>query len=178
MPMLMSVRMRRWKEEMGRRSRRAPAVTLKSDSLFSREGGPGAPREGFDRPGPIFFERIGLRGEEKVFAAAGGGRVEFQDAGDEGVGLGGKIGGGNDLRDQADFESLPGRKRLAEKYERKGEARQGVFAEVRHDRGGGGAMAHFWKTKGSGVCYQREVGDGGEGQAGGAGGALGFGPGD
>src|SRR6266404_5846470 len=168
MPMLMSVRMRRWKEEMGRRSRRAPALTFKSDSLFPREGGQGT----------IFFESVGLRGEEKVFAAAGGGRVQFQDAGNEGVGFGGKIGGGDNLRDQADFESLLGRKRFAEKYKRKGEARQCVFAEVRHDRGGSEAMAHFWKTEGGGVCYQREVGDDGEAHAEGEGVALDFGYGD
>src|SRR5258708_20554653 len=87
MPMLMSVRMRRWKEEMGRRSRRAPALTLKSDSLFPREGGHGACGEGFDGQGTIFFESVGLRGEEKVFAAAGGGRGQFQDLGGEGVGF-------------------------------------------------------------------------------------------
>jgi len=153
-------------------------LTLKSDSLFPRKGGHGACGEGFDGQGAIFFESVGLRGEEKVFAAAGGGSVQFQDAGDEGVGFGGKIGGGNDLRDQADFESLLGRKWLAEKYERKGEARQGVFAEVRHDRGGSEAMAHFWKTEGGGVCYQREVGDDGEAHAEGEGVALDFGYGD
>src|SRR5260370_37205215 len=118
MRMVMSVGMGRWKEEMGRRSRRAPALTLKSDSLFPREGGHGACGEGFDGQGTIFFESVGLGGEEKVFAAAGGGRVQFQDSGDEGVGFGGKIGGGDNLRDQADFESLLGRKWLAEKYER------------------------------------------------------------
>src|SRR5260370_31905694 len=106
MPMLMSVRMRRWKEEMGRRSRRAPALTLKSDSLFPRKGGHGACGEGFDGQGAIFFESVGLRGEEKVFAAAGGGSVEFSDAGDEGVGVGGKIGGGDDLRGQNEVERL------------------------------------------------------------------------
>src|SRR5258708_5463316 len=97
MPMLMSVRMRRWKEEMGRRSRRAPALTLKSDSLFPREGGHGACGEGFDGQGAIFFESVGLRGEEKVFAAAGGGRGEFLDAGHGGRRFGGKIGGGRDF---------------------------------------------------------------------------------
>src|SRR5258705_6372683 len=103
MPMLMSVRMRRWKEEMGRRSRRAPALTFKSDSLFPREGGHGACGEGFDGQGAIFFESVGLRGEEKVFAAAGGGSIEFQDADDEGVGFGGKICGGENVRDEAEF---------------------------------------------------------------------------
>src|SRR5258707_8941524 len=137
MPMLMSVRTRRWKAEMGRRSRRAPALTLKSDSLFPREGGHRACGEGFDGQGAIFFESVGLRREEKVFAAAGGGRVEFQDAGDEGVGFGGKIGGGDDLRDQGDFESFPGGKRLGEKEERKSGERQGGIPEGRKGGGGG-----------------------------------------
>src|SRR5258707_5207171 len=158
MPMLMSVRTRRWKEEMGRRSRRAPALTFKSDSLFPREGGHGACGEGFDGQGAIFFESVGLRREEKVFAAAGSGRIEFQDAGDEGVGFGGKIGGGNYLRDQADFESLLGRKRLAKEYEGKGGAREGVFAEVRHDRGGGAGRALFGKKGGGGGGQQRGMG--------------------
>src|SRR5258707_12563136 len=103
MPMLMSVRMRRWKEEMGRRSRRAPALTLKSDSLFPREGGHGACGESFDGQGTIFFESVGLRGEEKVFAAAGGGSVQFLNVGGEGGGFGGKIGGGEQLGGQDGF---------------------------------------------------------------------------
>src|ERR1700680_2753723 len=102
MPMLMRVRMRRGKEEMGRRSRRAPALTVKSGSLFPREGGHGAGGEGFDGEAAVFFEGVGLRGEEEFFAAAGGAGIEFQDAGDESVVFGGEIGRGNDLGDETD----------------------------------------------------------------------------
>src|SRR5258708_38116471 len=106
MPMLMSVRMRRWKEEMGRRSRRAPALTLKSDSLFPREGGHGACGEGFDGQGAIFFESVGLRGEEKVFAASGVGRGHVQSVRGRGTRLCGTVVGRTDLRACADLVVL------------------------------------------------------------------------
>src|SRR5579859_902712 len=150
---------------MGRRSRRAPALTLKSGSLFPRERGHGTGGEGFGGKAAIFFEGVGLGGEEEIFAAAGGAGVELQDAGDEFVGNAGQLWRGTDHGDQADFERLLRSKRLAEKDEGKGETREGVFAEIGHDGGGSEAVAHFGEAEGGGVSYEREVGDDGEAHA-------------
>src|ERR1700675_597747 len=106
MPMPMSVRMRRWNLEMGRRSRRAPALTLKSGSLFSRVGGHGAGGEGVGGEAAVFFKGVGLGGEEEFLAAAGGAGVELEDACDQLVGYAGELRRGADHGDQADFESL------------------------------------------------------------------------
>ena len=119
-----------------------------------------------------------MRGEKEFFAAAGGAGVEFQDAGDQGVGFGGEIGGGNNLKDEADFEGALRRERFAEKDEREGEAWQGVFTEVGHDGGGSQAVTHFGEAERGGVGDEREVGDDGEAHAEAEGVGMDFGYGD
>src|SRR5579859_1415030 len=163
---------------MGRRSRRAPALTLKSGSLFPRERGHGTGGEGFGGKAAVFFEGVGLGGEEEIFAAAGGAGVELQDAGDEFVGNAGQLWRGTDHGDQADFLSLLRSEGLAEEDERKGEAREGVFAEVGHDGGRGEAVGHFGEAEGGGVGDEREGGHDGEAHAETESVALDFGYGD
>ena len=170
--------MRRWNWEMGRRSRRAPALTLKSGSLFPGEGRQGAGGEGFGGEGAVFLKGIGLGGEEEFFAPASGAGVELQDAGDESVGFAGEIGGGNYLGDEANFERALGREGLAEEDKRKSETWKGVFAEIGHDGGGSEAVSHFGETEGSGVGYEREIRDDGQAHAEAEGVALDFGDGD
>src|SRR5437899_7202145 len=160
---------------MGRRSRRAPALTLMRESLFAREDGESAGGESFSGEGAIFLEGVGLGGEEEFFAAAGGAGVELDDAGYQLVGFGGEIGGGNDLRDEANFQGFLWSERLAEENERKGEAREGVFAEVGHDGRGGEAVGHFGEAEGGGVGDEREVCDDGQAHAETEGVALDFG---
>src|SRR5882724_8554091 len=99
---------------MGRRSRRAPALTLIRESLFPCQRGQGARGEGFDGEVAVFFEGVGLSGEEKFLAAADGARVELQDAGNQLVGFGGEIGGWNDLGDEAKFQGILWSERLTE----------------------------------------------------------------
>jgi len=119
-----------------------------------------------------------LGGKEKFFAATSGTGVELQDAGDKFVGFGGEIGGGNNLRDQANFQGFLWSERLAEEDEREGEARESVFAEIGHDGGGGQAVGHFGEAEGGGVGDEREVGDDGEAHAETEGVALHFGDGN
>src|SRR6266702_2684550 len=114
MPMLMSMRMRRWNLEIGRRSRRAPALTLMRESLFPGERGQGAGGESFGGEAAVFFKCVGLGGEEKFLAAASGAGVELQDAGYQLVGFGGEIGGWNDLGDDANFQGILWSERLTE----------------------------------------------------------------
>ena len=153
-------------------------MTLKSGSLFPRERGHGAGGEGFDGEAAVFIEGVGLRGEEEFLAAAGGAGIELQDAGDKGVGFAREICGGDDSGDETDFLCALGREGFAEKDEREGKAREGVFAEVGHDGGRGQAVAHFGEAEGSGVGYEREVGDDGEAHAETEGVTLHFGYGD
>src|ERR1700724_1891728 len=87
MPMPMRPMMRRWKEEMGRRSRGGPAFTVAvAGRLFGGrlflpgEDGEAANGEDFGGQAAILFEGI-LRGDVKeFFAFAGSGGVEFQDS--------------------------------------------------------------------------------------------------
>jgi hypothetical protein len=116
--------------------------------------------------------------EEKFFAAAGGGGIEFQDAGDERVGFAGEICGWNDPGDQTDFKRLLRSERLTEEDERKSKARESVFAEISHDGGGGEAVGHFGEAQRRRVGYEREVGDDGQAHAETEGVALDFGNGD
>src|SRR5215470_7128564 len=128
---------------MGRRSRRAPALTLIRESLFLAECGEGALREGFEREAAVLLEGVALRGEEEFLAAACGAGVELENAGDKGVGFLRELFGGTNLRDEADFEGLVGSKRLSEENQWKSEARERVFPEIGHDGGGRKAVAHF-----------------------------------
>lgn len=153
-------------------------MTLKSGSLFPREPGQCAGSEGFGGEGAIFLEGVGLGAEEEIFAAAGGAGIELQNAGDDSVGFAGEIGGGNYLRDEANFESALGREGFTEQDERKGEAREGVFTEVGHDGGGSEAVGHFGEAQGSGVGDEREIGDDGKAHAEPEGVALDFSDGD
>jgi hypothetical protein len=135
------------------------------ESLFPGERGYRASGEGFGGEAAIFFECVGLRSEEKFFAAASGAGVELQDAGDKLVGYAGQLWRWADHGDQTDFESYLRSEWLAEENERKGEPRESVFAEVGHDSGGGEAVGHFGETEEGGLSDEREVGDDGEAHA-------------
>ena len=82
------------------------------------------------------------------------------------------------MGDEADFESLLRSKRFAEKDQGEGETREGIFAEIGHDGGGGEAVAHLGKTERGVFGDQWEVGDDGEAHAESEGVALDFGDGD
>jgi len=163
---------------MGRRSRRAPALTLIRESLFLAESGEGALREGFEREAAVLLEGVALRGEEEFLAAACGAGVELENAGDKGVGFLRELFGGTNLRDEADFEGLVGSKRLSEENQWKSEARERVFPEIGHDGGGRKAVAHFGETEGGTFGDKSEVADDGQAHAEAEGVAVYFGDGD
>src|SRR5580700_8020689 len=121
---------RRWKEEIGSRSRRAPAFTGTADSLLPCEEGHAADCQGFNGQPAVLVKGILLRSLEKFLAAPRGSWVEPENAIDESIGLASKSIGRTDLRDEADFESLLRGDRIAEKDEGKREARQSVLTQV------------------------------------------------
>src|SRR6267143_3574947 len=121
-PVPISSIIRRWKVEMGSRSRRAPESAVTASSLLPREQDQAGLRQGFDGKTTVLIEGVLLGGEKKAFAAAHGGRVEAQDTLDEGVGFGGEAIGGTDLEDQANSLRAVRVDGLPEQNERKCEA--------------------------------------------------------
>src|SRR5215813_7284477 len=121
---------------MGRRSRRAPALTLIPGSLFPAESGEGALHEGFEGEVAVLREGVALRGEEKFLAAASSAWFKLENARDKSVGFLRKLFGGTNLRDEADFKRLLWGEGLTEDNQRESEARESVFAEVGHDGSG------------------------------------------
>ena len=98
-----------------------------------------------------------MRGLEKFLAVARGVWIETQDAFDEGVHVGRESVRRADLRDEADLLRVLRSDGLAEEYERKREARQGVLAEVGHDRGRRKAELHLGKSQGRARGDKHEV---------------------
>src|SRR6266403_1971781 len=99
-PVPISSMIRRWKVEMGSRSKRAPESVVTASSLLPRERGQAAFRQGVNGVTAVLVEGVLLGAEKKAFAAAHGRRVELQDTFDEGVGFGREAINGTDLRDQ------------------------------------------------------------------------------
>src|SRR5882762_8160202 len=104
MPAPISSMMRRWKPEMGRRSRRAPESAVTARSLFPREHGQAAFGQGIDGETAVLVKGVLLGVEKKFFTAAHGPGVKPHDALDEGVGFRRKSVGRANLRDQADLQ--------------------------------------------------------------------------
>src|ERR1700692_4822148 len=126
---------RRWNEERGSRSSRAPAFTGTATSLLPREHGQAAHRQSFRGQAAVLVDGVLLRGLEKFLAVARGIRVEMENALDEGVDVGGESVRRADVGDEADFLGLLRGDGITEEDQGKREARQGVFAEISHDRG-------------------------------------------
>src|SRR5713226_793725 len=103
MPAPTSHIIRRWKLEIGSRSRRAPESAVTANSLLPREQRQAALPQGIYGETAVLIKRVLLGVQKKVFAAARGGRIELQDALDESVGFRGKALGGTDLRDQTNL---------------------------------------------------------------------------
>src|SRR5580692_7826786 len=130
----MSHMIRRWKEDSGRRSSRAPAFTGTAGSLLPREHGQAARRQGFRGQTAVLVERVLLHRLKKFLAGPCGIRIETQDAFDDGIDIGCEGARRANVRDEADLLRLLRSDGIAEEDERKREARQRVLAEVRHDR--------------------------------------------
>src|SRR3974390_3805336 len=100
----MSSMMRRWNDEMGRRSSRPAALTIIKGSSLLCEGGHAARGEGFRGKGGVFVERVLLCVDEKLLATARRGRIELQNPLDELVQFLRQAAVRANLRDQPDFQ--------------------------------------------------------------------------
>src|ERR1700674_3277659 len=110
---------RRWKEDNGRRSSRAPAFTGMAGSLLPRKHGHAADCQGFRGQTAILVERVLLSGLEKFLAVPRGIRMETQDAFDDGIDVGCQLARRADMRDEADLLRLRRCDRIADQDERK-----------------------------------------------------------
>src|ERR1700737_5225767 len=89
---------RRWNEEMGRRSRRAPAFTGTASLFLLREDGQAADRQSLNGEAAILVKGVLLRRHEKFLAVSRGIRIELKYAFDKGIGIGCKTPRRPDLR--------------------------------------------------------------------------------
>src|ERR1700682_6789825 len=89
---------RRWNEEMGSRSRRAPAFTGAASLFLLREDGHAADRQRFNGQTAILVKRVLLRRYEKFLAVSRGIRLELKYALDNGIGIGCETPSRKDLR--------------------------------------------------------------------------------
>src|ERR1700730_13792047 len=114
----MSHMIRRWKEDSGNRSSRAPAFTRTAGSRLPREHGQAACRQGFRGQTAVLVERILLRRLEKFLAGPRGIRIETQDALDDGIDIGCESARRADVRDESDLLRLLRSDGIAEEDER------------------------------------------------------------
>src|SRR5215472_1171801 len=157
MPMPMSIKMRRWNTDRGRRSRRAPAFTVKTGSLFFVEHGQAAFGERFDGKSAILVEGVLLRREEKLLAAPRSIGVETQNARDECIRFANQFLGRADLRDKPDLERVLWTDGFTEQYQRKGGPWQCIFAKVGHDGRRSEAGTHLGERQRGVFRNQHEV---------------------
>src|SRR6266404_447578 len=95
-PMPISHMIRRWNGEIGRRSSRAPALTV-TCLLRLCEQGHAAGRQRFNRQSAVLVEGVLLCQLEKFFAAAGRACVEPKNPLDKRIGVAGEAVGRADL---------------------------------------------------------------------------------
>src|SRR5260370_27400594 len=123
---------RRWNEEMGSRSSRAPALTGAPSLFLLRGDGHAADRQRLDGQAAILLKGVLLRREEKFFAGSRGIWIELQDSFDSGIGNGYEARWRTNLRNEPNLQSLLRRDGVAKQNQRKRETRQRILAELRH----------------------------------------------
>src|SRR5258705_9819349 len=129
-PAPISHMIRRWNEEIGSRSRRAPAFAGAASLFLLREDGHAANRQRLNGQTAILVKGILLRREEKLLAGARGIRIELQDSFDSGIGNGCETRGWTNLGNEPNLQSLLRSDGISEKDKRKRETRQSVLAEI------------------------------------------------
>src|ERR1700676_4430259 len=132
-PMPMSHMIRRWNEETGSRSRRAPALAVTTSLFRLREQGHTADRQGFNSQSAVLVKGVLLGCLEEFLAASRGSRIELTDTLDDNIRVADQAVGRADLRNEADLQRALRVDRIAEQDEGKRKARQRVFAQVGHD---------------------------------------------
>src|SRR5579863_7271300 len=100
-PMPISHMMRRWNDEMGRRSRRAPALAVASRSLPPIQPGQTVDGQGFCSQAAVLLERVLLGRLKKLLAPPRGAWVELKNAVDQGIRLRGQGLAPANLRDKS-----------------------------------------------------------------------------
>src|SRR5579863_6388522 len=98
--------MRRWNEDIGNRSRRAPAFTRTVRSLLPRQHSQAAHGQGLGGQAAVLVEGILQRGLKKFLAVPRGRGIEAQDAFDEVIDIRRQCACWADVRDQADLPRL------------------------------------------------------------------------
>src|ERR1700676_1549040 len=156
-PMPMSHRIRRWKEEMGSRSRRAPAFAVAASSLPPGEHGQAAHGQSVDGQTAILGKVVLLGGLEKFLAAPHGSRVELKNGLDQSIGFARQTISRTNLRDETDLQCSLRRDGIAEEHKRKSKARQRVVAQIGHDCGRRETRTHFGKLQNGMLSDQNEV---------------------
>src|SRR6516225_2453330 len=155
--MPMRVTIRRWNPEIGRRSRRAPALTFMPSSLL-----PGQRRQGplcqcIQCQNAVLRKIVILRSEEKLLASPHSVHVELQNSRDRSVHLARKCFGGTNLGNKTDLERARRRERFTKQHQRKRMPWQSVSTEIRHDRRRSKSMPHFRKTQRGALGNQSKV---------------------
>src|ERR1700674_1416295 len=79
-PMPISHRIRRWNEEIGSRSRRAPAFAVAASSFLPGEHGQATHGQSLDGQSTILVKAVLLRALKKFLAAPRGRRVQLKNA--------------------------------------------------------------------------------------------------
>src|ERR1700674_2512548 len=156
-PMPISHRIRRWNEEIGSRSRRAPAFAVAASSFLPGKHGHAAHSQSIDSEAAILAKVVLLGGLEKFLAAPRRSRIGPKDALDQSISLRGQTISRTNLRDETDLQSLLRGDGMTEEDERKRKARQRVLTQVGHDRGGREAGTHLGKLQGGVLSDQNEV---------------------
>src|ERR1700719_2667905 len=144
-PMPISHKIRRWNEETGSRSRRAPAFAVAASSFPPGKHGQAAYGQSFDGQTAILGKVVLLGGLEKFLAALRRSRVELKNSLDQSIGLPGQTISRTNLRDETDLHSILRGDGIAEEYKRKRKARQCVLTQIGHDGCGRETRTHFGK---------------------------------
>src|SRR6266404_4511535 len=148
---------RRWNEEIGSRSRRAPAFAGAASLFLLRDDGHAANRQRVNGQTAILVKGVLLRCEEKFLAGPRGIRIELQDPFDKRIGIGFETRGRTNLGNESDLESVLRSDGIAEQQKRKGETRQSILAQIGHDGRWRKTEAHLGKSQRSVVGDVHEI---------------------
>src|ERR1700716_3358000 len=124
---------RRWNEEMGSRSRRAPAFTGTASLFLLREHGHAADRQSLNGEAAILVKGILQSRLKKFLAVSSGVGIQLKYALYKCIDIGCEASGRANLRNEPDLLSMLRANRIPKQDQGKGETRQGILAQVRHD---------------------------------------------
>src|SRR5712671_3378180 len=156
-PAPISHMIRRWNEERGSRSSRAPAFACAASLFLLRDDGHAANRQRVNGQTAILVKGVLLRCEEKFLAGPRGIRIELQDSFRKRIGIGFETPDRTNLGNESDLQSVLRSNGIAEQQKRKRESRQSVVAEIRHDGRRRKTEAHLGKSERSSLGDIHEI---------------------